>query len=457
MSKRFSRRRFVYSSVAAGSLVLLPSVTRNVLGANDKLRLAGIGAGGKGAVDINLCSTEYVTALCDVDQRNAAGTFRKYETAKKYTDFREMLEKEDKTIDCVTVSTPDHLHAIAALTAMRQNKHVYCQKPLTHNVYEARLLRKVAKERKLVTQMGNQGHAHPGTRRMVELVQAGVIGDVKEIHVWTDRPIWPQGKRAVAALAQGKGTPVPDHLNWNMWLGPAKERPYNPAYLPFKWRGFWDFGTGALGDMGCHNMDTPFFALELRDPKAVSAKTSEIFTEAAPEWAIIKYEFPEQEVSFGNKKRPAVNLTWYDGRKKPDPALVKQPQLPGNGVIMVGSKDTLYIPNYWGEGQFVSGRKVADFSNVPITLPRTPHGGDNDRGQHQEWVAAVKANKPEMALANFDYAGPMTEAVLLGNVAMRTSQRVEWDPKAMKVTNNPDANQYIRGYYRQGWELEKLV
>ncbi len=457
MPRSITRRRFVYSSATIGALALLPNVTRNVLGANDKLRLAAIGAGGKGAVDIDLCSTEYVTALCDVDKRNAGAMFKRFDRAGHYTDFRQMLEKEEKNIDVVTVSTPDHLHAIAALTAMRMNKHVYCQKPLSHNVYEARLLTKVARDRKLITQMGNQGHAHPGTRRMVELVQAGAIGDVKEIHVWTDRPIWPQGKRAIAALKQGKGSKVPDHLDWNMWLGPAKERPYNPAYLPFKWRGFWDFGTGALGDMGCHNMDTPFFALELRDPVAVSAKSSELFDEAAPEWSTIVYEFPAQKVSFGTKKRPAVKLHWYDGRKKPDAGLAKQKQLPGNGVIMVGTKDTLYIPSYWGAGQFVSGRKVSDFDHVPITLPRTPQGGDNDRGHHQEWVAAVKANKPEMALSNFDYAGPMTEAVLLGNVAMRAQQRINWDAKAMKVTNVPEANASIRGCYRQGWELDKLV
>ena len=312
---------------------------------------------------------------------------------------------------------------------MKMGKHVYCQKPLTHTVSEARQMTKVARENKVATQMGNQGHSNPESRRLVELIQAGVIGNVQEVHVWTDRPgnIWPQG------IPRPTGTPpIPETLDWDLWLGVAPRRPYHPDYVPFKWRGFWDFGTGALGDMGCHNMDLAFFSLKLRDPTSIYAMSSKVTTETAPEWSIVTYEFP----ALGD--RPPVKLTWYDGGKKPNAELAKKANLPGNGVIMVGDKDTLFVPSYWGTGAFVSGANVDDYQSIPQSLPRLPNF---DQNHYQEWINACKGGPK--ALSNFDYSGPMTEAVLLGNVAIRSGKRIEWNPGDLKVTNAPEANQYI--------------
>ena len=439
-SSALTRRQFIHRTALAAGAVAFPFVSaRNVLGANSRLNIAAIGAGGKGGVDIGYCKGENIVALCDVDQRNAAGTFKAFPDAKQFKDFRVMLDKEGKHIDAVTVSTPDHVHFHAAARAMKLGKHVYVQKPLTHSIWEARTLTKLAHEKKVVTQMGNQGPSQTESRRLVELIQAGVLGDVKEIHVWTDRPIWPQGIERPARIS------VPDTLDWDLWLGPAPWREFHDGCVPFKWRAFWDFGTGALGDMGCHNMDLAFFALELRDPVAVEATSSGVNSETAPKWSVITTEFPKLG------KRAPVILTWYDGGKKPDAALAKQAELPGNGYIFIGSKDTLYVPNYWGRGSFVSGAKMENFASVPQKLPRFPGAEkDNDAAQHLEWIAACKGEGK--VLANFDYAGPMTEAVLLGNVALRVGKRIEWNAKKLKVTNAPEANQYIRGEYRRGWE-----
>lgn len=434
-----NRRHFIQrAGLAVGALSFPFLSARNVLGANSRLNIAAIGAGGKGGVDIGYCAGENVVALCDVDQINAAGTFKKFPQAKPFKDFRVMLEKEGKNIDAVTVSTPDHTHFHAAATAMKLGKHVYVQKPLTHSIWEARKLAEIARETKVVTQMGNQGHSQSDSRRLVELIQAGVLGDVKEIHVWTDRPIWPQGIERPPVLA------VPDHLDWDLWLGPAPYRAYHDGCVPFKWRAFWDFGTGALGDMGCHNMDMAFFSLNLRDPVSVEATSSGVNAETAPKWSIITYEFPRQG------KRSPVKLVWYDGGKKPDASLAKQTELGANGCIMIGSKDTLYVPDYWGPGRFVSGAKMADFGSIPETLPRHPSASkDNDAAHHSEWIAACKGEGK--ALSHLGYAGPMTETVLLGNVALRASQRIEWNAKKLKVTNLAEANQFIRCEYRNGW------
>jgi len=350
-----------------------------------------------------------------------------------------MLEKEGKNIDAVTISTPDHVHFHAAAMAIGLGKHVYVQKPLTHSVWEARMLTRLARRKKVVTQMGNQGHSEVGSRRLVELIQAGVLGDVREIHIWTDRPIWPQG------MERPKSQPVPKDLDWDLWLGPAPWREFHEGCVPFKWRAFWDFGTGALGDMGCHNMDLAFFALKLRDPDMVEASSSGINSETAPQWSIITYHFPKRG------GRAAVKLTWYDGGKKPEPSLAGRKELPGNGGIYVGSKDTLYVPSYWGRGSFRSGTRMEDFTNVPRKLPRHPIAEkDNDAAQHLEWLAACKGEGK--ALASLDYAGPMAEAVLLGNVALRAGQRLEWNARKLKVTNCAEANQFLRREYRKGWE-----
>jgi predicted dehydrogenase len=437
-----TRRRFLQTTTVGAAAISFPFIaTRNVLGANGRLNIAGIGVGGKGATDVSCCDTENIVALCDVDEQNAAGTFKKYPSAKRYKDHRVLLEKEEGNIDAVTISTPDHMHAVAAIMAMRMGKHVYCQKPLTRTIQEARDLAETARRHKVVTQMGNQGHSHPGTRRLVELIRAGVLGQVHEIHCWTDRPIWPQG------ITRPSDTPpVPATLDWDLWLGVASWRPYHPAYVPFKWRGFWDFGTGALGDMACHVMDLPFFALGLRDPLSVVAESSGGNEESAPNWSIITYEFAADPI------HPPLKLIWYDGKKKPSPGLVKATELPENGVIVIGRKDTLFVPSYWGPGSFVSGAKMEDFKQVPETLPRIPGAEkDNDLAHHQEWIAACKGQG--RALSNFDYAGPMTEAVLLGNVAVRAGQRIQWNAKRLKVTNVREANRFIRSEYRKGWSV----
>jgi len=438
MKTTITRRQFIQRSTLAASTLAIPTfVPSRVFGANERLNVAGIGAGGKGAVDIDGCSRENIVAMADVDYTRAAGSFKRFDKATRYIDFRQMLEKEGKNIDAVTVSTPDHTHAVAAAMAIKMGKHVYCQKPLTHTVSEARILTQLARKHKVATQMGNQGHSNPDSRRLVELIQAGVLGEVKEAHVWTNRPVWPQG------IDRPKDTPpVPDTLDWDLWLGTAPERPYHPAYVPFKWRGWWDFGTGALGDMGCHNQDLAYWALELRDPTSVEAKSSEVNNETAPIWSEVTYQFPK------TKNRGPVKLTWYDGGKKPDPALVKEKSLPANGSIIIGTKDTLYVPMYWGSGQFLSGAKTEDFKKVPEFLPKPKDFGTH---HYQEWIDACKGGKA--AYSNFDYAGPMTESVLLANVALRSEGKIEWDAKKMQITNLPEANKYVNHKYRGDWKL----
>ena len=441
-----TRRHFLRSASAlSASALAFPAVLRaGVIGSDQKVNIAGIGVGGKGESDIADCAGENVIALCDVDEANAAASFKKFPDAKRYKDYRKLLDEEGKRLDAVTVSTPDHHHAPASLRAMRIGKHVYCQKPLTHTVAEARLMADTAREKKVVTQMGNQGFSHPRTRRLVELIRAGVIGSVKEVHVWTDRPIWPQG------IDRPKDTPpVPPSVEWDLWLGPATERPYHPAYVPFKWRGFWDFGTGALGDMACHNMGLPFFALDLRDPTSIEATSSPVNSETAPSASTIRYEFPQ----LGS--RPRVTMIWYDGGMKPWRSLVKGQDIPANGVVLIGEKDTLYVSNYWGGGGFLSGAKMDDFKDVPMSLPRSPKGesdDDIDLAHKLEWFAAIRGGAP--ASSNMpERSGPLTEMVLLGNVAIRSGKRLEWDAKSLTVKNSPEANRLIRKEYRKGWEV----
>ncbi len=460
MPSRISRRRLLRGSlVVSASVAFLPTVTRNVLGANEKLNIAGIGAGGKGAVDVPCCATENIVALADPDSNNAAAIFKRFEKAEKFADYRVMFDKLGKSIDAVTISTPDHHHAPASLIAMRLGKHVYCQKPMSHSILEARIMTKVAKQMKVVTQMGNQGHNHSGTRRLVELIQGGVLGQVKEVHIWTDRAgdIWPQGDRAMAAMKDGEGKPCPAHVDFDLWLGPRdpRQHKYNPAYLPFRWRGFWDFGTGAIGDMGCHNMDLAFWSLKLRDPVAAEAEASDHHVEVAPRWAVVVLYFPQRG------DLAPCKVVWYEAGKKPDPSLVKEKVLPRNGTIMIGEKDTLYVPHYWGDGRFLSGATSASFPSIPITLPRmegSEHEGNIDQNHHTEWLNAIKANDPSKALSNFDYAGPMTEAALLGNVAIRAKAKIEFDSKGLEVIDNQKATRFVHNLnmYRRGWDLGRI-
>ena len=422
---------------------------------NERLNIAAIGAGGMGRANIDACSTENIVALCDVDDKHAADTFRTYPKASRYRDFRVTFDKEHKNIDAVIVATPDHTHAVAAMAAMRAGKHLYCQKPLAHSIYEVRRLTETARQTGVQTQMGNQGHSSEQIRRLREWVQAGAIGQVREVHAWSDRPVGgnPWSDFPIIKRPEER-PPVPDTLAWDLWLGPAKERPYHPIYCPMTWRGFWDFGTGALGDMGCHILDPIFYALELTHATSVEASFStfvreglnwdkEFNTESYPRASILHYRFPAR----GNY--PPLKLTWYDGGLMPErPLELEQGLRMGNecgGALFIGDEGKLICGAHGAAGlRILPESKMQAYERPPKHLPRSI-------GHHEEFIAACKGGpKPG---SNFDYAAPLTVTVLLGNVAMRAQQRIDWDPVEMKVTNVPEANAYLQREYRQGWEL----
>lgn len=450
-----SRRELVGAAAAVAAFTFVP---KHVLGAagqpsaNNKLNIAGIGVGGRGASDIDGVSSENIAFLCDADLKQASGTIKKHPSAKIYRDFREMLEKENKNIDAVVIGAPDHIHAPAAIMAMKMGKHVYCEKPMAHSIYEARRMTQVAKETGVVTQMGNQGHAGEGLRLYWEYIHAGMIGTVKEVHVWSDRAgtperaWWPQGIGRPTETA-----PVPENLDWDLWLGPARWRPYakfpngrggEATYCPFNWRGWWDFGCGAIGDMAVHNADPAFFALELGAPTAVQAVTSPVNDETLPVWNIITFEFPAKG------DRPPVKLTWYDGAKlPPKPAdLEGNLNLGDNGILFVGDKCSLLGGSHAGVPRIIPETKRKEMGRPPKSLPRS-------RGHHEEWIDACKANKPQDAKSGFWYAGPFVEALLVGNLAVRLQKRVEWDSVKMRSPNCPEADNYITKFYRNGFDL----
>lgn len=430
---KLTRRHFLAAATASSAALFLPAcaspitrTTRRRVSPNEKLNIGIIGAGGKGLENIAGVSSENIIAVCDVDDQRAAEGYKRLPDAKRYRDYRRMLDAE-KSLDAVVVTTPDHHHAPAAVMAMRLGKHVYCEKPLAHSISEARLMRKVAAEQKVATQMGNQGHSYDDTRRLVEVVRASVLGPVREVHVWTDRPIWPQGLERPSETP-----PVPSHLNWDLWLGPAPYRPYHSSYLPFNWRGWWDFGTGALGDMGCHNMDAAFWALKLEYPESVEAECSGANSETAPKWSIIRYQFPARG------DMPPVSFTWHDGGKLPK-ARDEKP-LPKNGCMIVGEKGHISFKD-WNPNGFIihPEEKFKDFKGPEPQLPRSP-------GHYKEWIAACKGGPP--ALSNFDYAALLTETVLLGNVALRVGKKIRWDAKNMRAIGCPEADQFVRATYK---------
>jgi predicted dehydrogenase len=427
---------------AAGGIALADSKSPN-----EKINIACVGVGGKGSSDTDQAAQfGNIVALCDIDDNQLNAKAKRFPNAKKYNDFRKMLEEMDKQIDAVTVSTPDHTHAPASVMAMKMKKHVYCQKPLTHDVYEARMMKEIANKNKVATQMGNQGTAENGLRRAVEIIQAGGIGAVSEAHVWTNRPIWPQAPKVTARPKETP--PVPEHVHWDLFLGPAPERPYSPAYHPFAWRGWWDFGTGALGDMACHTANMPFMALKLQYPTSISAESGKINNETYPEWATVTWEFPARG------DMPPVKMFWYEGHKDgvlnlPAPELLKGNKAPGSGALLVGTKGTLYSPDDYGAAfMLLPKENFQGYKGPSETLPRNNQG---DSGMKREWVAAIKGGPP--AMSNFDYASLLAETVLLGNVAIRLGKKLEWDGPGLKVTNCPEAAQYIRREYRKGWEI----
>jgi predicted dehydrogenase len=413
----------------------IPSRKGRLVPPDRKLRLACVGAGGQANTDIGACSSEQIVALCDVDAARAAGNFKKFPDARRFKDYRRMLVEMDDQIDAVTVTTPDHTHFPAAMMAVTMGKHVYVQKPMTHTVEQARLLTLAARKHEVVTQMGNQGHAGEGIRLLKEWVQAGAIGPVREVHVWTNRPIWPQGLNRPP-----KADICPATLDWNRWLGTAPERPYHSGYLPFNWRGWWDFGCGALGDMGCHMLDGPFWALELGHPTSVEAESSPVNEETAPSWAIVTYQFPARG------SMPPVKLVWYEGGKQPPrpEALEADRNLGIGGMLMIGEKGTIFDGSDYCQGpRLIPETSMQEFAKkLPEkTIPRVP-GAE----PHKEWIAGCKGGpKPG---SSFDYAGPLTEMVLLGNLAVRAGKRVEWDGQRMLCTNLPEANRYVRESYR---------
>jgi predicted dehydrogenase len=448
MNGRTNRREFLKNAGRTGAAGLGFWVTGRQIGfgqeksPNAKLNIASIGTGGQGGHDMDsVGKSENIVALCDVDSKRLEEAGKKYPSAKKFSDYRKMLEEMAKEIDAVTVGTPDHHHAPASMMAMKLGKGVYTEKPLTHDVYEARMMRETARKMKVATQMGNQGTSGSNLRQSVEIVQSGAIGEVKEVHIWTNRPIWPQSP---GITERPDPDPVPENISWDLWLGPAPERPYTKAYLHFKWRGWWDFGTGALGDMACHTANLPYMALKLGAPKTIHAESEPPNPETCPGWAKIVYEFPERP-GF-----PACKVTWYEGKKDGKKLLPPHDLLQGEKVndsasLLVGSKGTLYSPDdYGGKSIWLPKEEYKDYKPPAPTLPRSP-------GHHAEWIRACKGGAP--AMSNFDYAGPLTEFILLGNVAIRAQKKLEWDAENMKCIGCPEADRYIKREYRKGWTL----
>lgn len=449
MSDRSVDRRTVVTGLAAaGALAAMPRslhalADRATRGRQpDKLRIACIGVGGMGHSDVRGVSGEHLVAFADVDWRQAERTFREHPQVKRYKDFREMLEKEANNIDAVTVSTPDHTHAVAAMMALKMGKHVYCQKPLARTIGEVRALQAEAARRpRQSTQMGNQGHAGTGIRLIREWVEAGLIGEVERIDFWTNRPIWPQ-----AINRPTDAHNVPPTLDWDLWLGPVAERPYHPRYAPFNWRGWWDFGTGAMGDMACHIMDAAYWVLGLKYPSRITPETTTLFTETAPEAERITYEFP----AIGNRR--AVTLVWRDGSFNPPkpqnwPETLNWPYDPTGGQLWVGTRGMIVAGTYAENPRLVDEQANAELqaNPVPEKYPRTA-------GVYQEWIEAIKnGTQPGSDFAG--YAAPMTEMILIGCLAARMGQTLEMNPNTGAITNLTPPSEWVMPTYRAGWSL----
>ncbi len=447
-SREISRRAFVGGAATAAVFTVVP---RHVLGGagrtppSGKLNIAAIGAGGRGGDNLAGLSGENIVALCDVDANTVAAASKRYGKAKTYRDFRVMLETE-KDIDAVVVSTPDHTHAVATVMAIKMGKHVYCEKPLTRTVYEARAVAQAARKAKVATQMGNQGMAFEGNRLIKEWLWDGAIGPVREMHAWSDRPTH-SGKKPLW-WAQGierptDTPPVPDHLNWDLWLGPAPYRPYHPAYAPFSWRGWWDFGTGGLGDMGIHNLAPVFSALKLGAPISVNASSTIVYEDSVPLASTVHYEFGARG------DMPPVTLHWYDGgiiAARPKELEDDRQLSREDGLIFVGDRGKMYVEGWGGNSpRLIPETKMKAYKRPPKKLPRSI-------GHYEEWIKACKEGTPTES--NFDFAGPLTEAVLLGTVCVRMGGvKLIWDSENMKIVNLPEANKYLHYEYRPGWML----
>ena len=486
-----SRRKFIGNvATAAAGFTILPSYVVSGLGyrmPSDKLNIAGIGVGGVGGTNVNNCASENIVALCDVDWDYASKLFNKYPDAKKYKDYRKMFDEMGDKIDAVIVATPDHTHALITAAAMRMGKHVYTQKPLTHTVYESRMLRKLANETKVATQMGNQGNSGDGIRQTCEWIWDGAIGEITEVHAWTNRPIWPQGLERPT-----ESFDIPGTLDWDLFIGPATYRPYHPSYTPWNWRAWWDFGTGALGDMACHIVDPAFWALKLGHPSYIYGSSTQVNTESAPHAEIVHYEFPDRG-SVGKIKLPPVKLTWYDGGLLPPrPEELKDGQIMGDGsggVLFVGTKGKLMTGCYGRNPILLPEELNNDYVRPEPRIPRIANAMEG--GHEADWIRACKEdpfNRIETS-SNFNYSGPLNEMVVMGNLAVRLQdlkRKLEWDGENMQITNitdedeirvvttdkfsviqghphfdtqyatikaKPAAEEYIKHTYRDGWEL----
>jgi predicted dehydrogenase len=451
-SDKASRREFLAATAAATIITVLPSRLLGADAPSNTLNVAKIGCGGMGGGDLDKvaeCGANIV-ALCDVDTNELNGPRQRFPNAKCYQDFRKMFDEMPKDIDAAVVSTADVTHAIASMWAMERGKHVYCQKPLTRTVKEARLITEAASKHKVVTQMGNQGHGGGGLPATAEYIRAGAIGTVREVHVWSDRPRgwWPQ------PVSRPKYTdPIPKNLNWDLWLGPMPNRPFvatwregpdkgKPVYHRHNWRGWFDFGAGAVGDMACHNMDPAFFCLELGAPTSVKATCPPFDKESFPAWAIMEWVFPATD------KRPAVRVFWYEGGKLPGRPEELEPdrKMGDNGCLFIGDKGKMMGGGWADFCRIIPEAKMKEFPRPPETLPRSI-------GHYKEWVEAAKGAKIVPG-SNFAYSGPMTEAILLGNIAVRyPGEELKWDAKGLRFTNKRAANRLLHYKPRKGWEL----
>lgn len=440
MSNTINRRNFIKQSAITTAGVWIARSSWAKISPNNKLNIGVIGTANRAMENMNEMgresahpgASENIVALCDVDKKFLGVAKAKFPEARTYTDFRRLLDQKD--IDAVLVATPDHTHAVATMAALKSGRHVYCEKPLTHTVAEARAIREAAKKYKLVTQMGTQIHSMDNYRRVVEALQSGAIGPVREVHVTIDV--------VYTAGARPPGAPVPADFDWDLWLGPVESRPYSPEYAPRSWRNWWAFGGGTLSDFGCHYIDLAFWALGIRVPTSVSTEGPPVMEEGTPEWLIARYDFPARD------KQPPMKLTWYHGRKDGQP--VRPPQFSeagapkglGNGLLFIGDKGRMFAD--YGHYFLYPEADFNGFVPPPKTIPSSP-------GQHAEWIRAIKNGGTP--LCNFEYAGQLSEAVLLGNAAYRSGQKIEWDSKHLKAIGNPAADQFIHSHYRKGWSL----
>ncbi len=465
MARRATRRDFIKTTsvIGAGYFAGHGFNLRESRSAIETIHFACIGVGGKGESDsADAGNNGNIVAICDIDEERLDKAASKFEGAKKFIDYRKMLDEMGKSIDAVTVSTPDHTHAPASVMAMKMGKHCFTQKPMTHTLYEARAMADLAREKNLATQMGNQGTAHNDLRKGAAVIKSGALGKLKEVHVWTNRPVWPQGEERPK-----ESEPIPAHVHWAEFLGPAKSRPYNSIYHPFKWRGWWDFGTGALGDMACHTLNMPYMGAVLRDPTSVQAETSGHNKDTYPRWSIITFEFP----ALG--ERAAVNFKWYDGGKRPTSELFKTAEATAQKEVLSKVKDsdraekTKKFEEKMTSGAFIVGEKAwmlspGDYAGDGLYFP---DGMDAPKvewvrspGHFEEWVAAIKGG-PE-ATSNFQYyAGGLTETVLLGNLAVWAAaepglgKKIEWNAKTLTATNAPEVAHIVKKEYLNGYSL----